>query len=219
MNIKVINVFALDNQGGNPCAIVDNAAKLSTEEMQTIATHLNLPETIYIIPNKNQYLLRFFATKGELPLCCHGVLGAAFYLLKLHQKKPLHIETCNTNKIDVGYDSNLVYMSLINSGKILDAKVDTPTISDMLQISKSAIPQNLPCVVASVGSPKLFIPIINRKLLFNIEPNLDFIAKWSKGNIINGIYVYSKDTKDLTLVMWHVVLIHCLAIKKILLPA
>jgi len=48
--------------------------------MQSMATHLNLPETVFIIPDKNQYLLRFFATKGELPLCCHGTLGAAYYL-------------------------------------------------------------------------------------------------------------------------------------------
>ncbi|TLY46923.1 MAG: PhzF family phenazine biosynthesis protein [Gammaproteobacteria bacterium] len=78
--MQIVNVFSKNNRGGNPCAIVDNAAHLSTDEMQSMATHLNLPETVFIIPDKNQYLLRFFATKGELPLCCHGTLGAAYYL-------------------------------------------------------------------------------------------------------------------------------------------
>jgi len=44
-----------------------------------MATQLNFPETVFIIPYRNYYLFRFFATKGELPLCCHEALGAAYY--------------------------------------------------------------------------------------------------------------------------------------------
>ena len=48
-NITVINVFSIANKGGNPCAVVDNADPLSTEEMQALATRLNLPETVFIL--------------------------------------------------------------------------------------------------------------------------------------------------------------------------
>lgn len=93
MKVRIVNVFSINNQGGNPCAIVDKAAHLSTDEMQAMATRFNLPETVFIIPDKNQYLLRFFATKGELPLCCHGTLGAAYYLFKSNYSKSFTIKS------------------------------------------------------------------------------------------------------------------------------
>lgn len=57
MNIQIVNVFSKNNQGGNPCAIVDNACHLNTDEIQSMATQLNLPETVFIIPDENDYLL------------------------------------------------------------------------------------------------------------------------------------------------------------------
>jgi hypothetical protein len=48
MKVKIVNVFSINNQGGNPCAIVANASHLSTDEMQAMATRLNLPETVFI---------------------------------------------------------------------------------------------------------------------------------------------------------------------------
>jgi hypothetical protein len=38
MNIQIVNVFSKNNQGGNPCAIVDNACYLNIDEMQSMAT-------------------------------------------------------------------------------------------------------------------------------------------------------------------------------------
>jgi PhzF family phenazine biosynthesis protein len=195
MNIKIVNVFSSNNQGGNPCAIVDNAIKLSGEEMQSIATRINLPETIYIIPNKNQHLLRFFATKGELPLCCHGILGAAFYLFKLKGAKYINIESYIDNiKVNVEYCDGLISMSIANNGKILETNIDVSIIIAMLAINKGSISKDLPYAIASIGSPKLLVPIINRNTLFNIVPNLDLMTTWCKNHAINGIYAYSNDT-------------------------
>ena len=113
MDVNTINVFSINNQGGNPCAIVDNTNNLSVEKMQIMATHLNFPETVYIIRDKNRYIIRFFATKGELPLCCYGALGAAFYLFKSNSPKPINIQSYHDrHKINVRYANNLVSMSI-----------------------------------------------------------------------------------------------------------
>jgi predicted PhzF superfamily epimerase YddE/YHI9 len=40
MKFKVTNVFSINNQGGNPCAIIDKANNFSTEEMQIKASYL-----------------------------------------------------------------------------------------------------------------------------------------------------------------------------------
>lgn len=199
MDAKIVNIFSINNQGGNPCAIIDNANNFSAEEMQRKAAYLKFPETVYIIRDKDQYLLRFFATKGELPLCCHGLLGAAFYLFKSNCQKPLYIRSYqNKNKIDVEFLNDLIAMSLINNGKIVDTHIDLDVISRLLNIDKIVMDTNLPCAIASIGSPKLLIPIINRNILFDITPNLDLITQWCKKYTVNGIYVYSKNTESIS---------------------
>jgi PhzF family phenazine biosynthesis protein len=164
--------------------------------MQKTATELNIPETVYIIPDKNRYLLRYFATKGELPLCCHGTLGAVFYLFKSNvNQRPLIYTYKDNIKIDVKYDHDLVAMSIANKGKILDIPINLPNISTMLNIDEDSLAKNLPCMVTSIGSPKLFVPLINRTALFEMKPHLDLVSQWCKDNAINGVYAYSNDTE------------------------
>lgn len=197
MNIQIVNVFSKNNRGGNPCAIVDNASHLNTDEMQSMATQLNLPETVFIIPDKNDYLLRFFATKGELPLCCHGTLGAAYYLFKSDIKKPFIIKTYqNQTQLDIECNNNLISMSIINNGKLVDDNVDLDIVRRLLAIDKASIDTHLPCAIASIGSPKLIVPVINRNILFKMTPNLDLISQWCRKYSVNGIYVYSKDIES-----------------------
>jgi PhzF family phenazine biosynthesis protein len=197
MTIRIVNVFSINNQGGNPCAIVDNAAHLSTDEMQAMATDFNLPETVFIIPDKNQYWLRFFATKGELPLCCHGALGAAYYLFKSDSGKSFNIKSYQTKtNLDIACDDNLIAMSIINNGRMVDDNIELDIISKLLDIDKTSINAHLPCAVASIGSPKLLVPVIDRNILFNMVPNLDLISQWCKKYSVNGIYVYSNDIEQ-----------------------
>jgi PhzF family phenazine biosynthesis protein len=197
MKVRTVNVFSINNQGGNPCAIVDNAAHLSVDEMQAMATDFNLPETVFIIPDKNQYLLRFFATKGELPLCCHGALGAGYYLFKSDYGKSFTIKSYQTKtNLDIACNDNLVSMSIVNNGKVIDDNLNLDIISKLLSIDKTSINVHLPCAVASIGSPKLLVPVIDRNFLFNMVPNLDLISQWCKKHSVNGIYVYSNDTEQ-----------------------
>lgn len=197
MKVRIVNVFSINNQGGNPCAIVDNAAHLSTDEMQAMATDFNLPEIVFIIPDKKQYLLRFFATKGELPLCCHGALGAAYYLFNSDHGKSSTIKSYQTKtSLDIACDDNLIAMSIVNNGKIVDDNLDLDVISKLLNIDKVSIKGHLPFAVASIGSPKLLVPVIDRNILFNMMPNLDLISQWCKKYSVNGIYVYSNDTEQ-----------------------
>ncbi|WP_218814573.1 PhzF family phenazine biosynthesis protein [Rickettsiella endosymbiont of Dermanyssus gallinae] len=195
-DIKIINVFSINSEGGNPCAVVDNADHLCTKEMQALATHLNLPETVFVLRNKRQVLLRFFATKKEHPLCYHGALGAAFYLCKLHGVNQIDLASyLELTRMKMRCEDNVASISIPNRSKVIKAPIDMGAISKLLRISQSCIDKNLPCLVASVGNPKLFVPIIDRAILFNINPNLKLISEWCRDNNINGIYAYSSDTE------------------------
>ena len=87
-------------------------------------------------------------------------------------------------------------MSVINNGEIVDDNIDLGIISKLLAIDKTSINTHLPCAVASIGSPKLLVPVIDRNILFNMTPNLDLMGQWCKKHSVNGIYVYSNDTEN-----------------------
>ncbi len=196
MVIVTANVFCLENAtGGNPCAIVDNFEQLSVEAMQQIAKRLDLPETVFIFHENDEYILRFFATKGELPLCCHATLGAVFFLTKEKHSKPFPLRTYSGIKIGTERTNTMASMS-VAKGRILEKSVNMVEIGKMLNMDDGDIDKTLPCVIASIGSPKLLVPIRNRKTLFEINPNNALIMEWCRDNEINGLYVYSSDTID-----------------------
>lgn len=196
-NLKIVNVFSTRNEGGNPCAVIENVDNCSTQEMQRTATELNLPETVYLMKDRNHYLLRFFATKKEHPLCYHGILGAAYYL---HKQQGLEcidlVSYTDRNNLAVKCVGNLVSVSIPNDSKPIKNHINIETICKLLRLDKNLIDKNLACCVASVGNPKLFIPIKDRATLFALKPHLNLIARWCQDQNVNGIYAYSLDTED-----------------------
>ena len=63
--------------------------------------------------------------------------------------------------------------------------------------NNTIISTHLPMGVASVGSPKLLIPIVSSHELFKLKPNFAIIEKWSIENNVNGVYAYARDENDL----------------------
>jgi PhzF family phenazine biosynthesis protein len=62
-----------------------------------------------------------------------------------------------------------------------------------LHIDAEQLDSSLPCIAASLGSPKLLVPIKTAAILNHLKPDFDFIKKWSIENQVNGLYVYSAD--------------------------
>lgn len=76
-----IDVFTDRPFGGNPLAVFPTAARLTKEEMQTLAREMNLSETTFVLPPTNQEAVakvRIFTIDRELPLAGHPVVGTAF---------------------------------------------------------------------------------------------------------------------------------------------
>lgn len=75
-----VNVFSADPLGGNPLAVVVDAAGLSTDLMQRLARWTNLSETAFLLPPSSEeadYRVRIFTPTAELPFAGHPTLGSA----------------------------------------------------------------------------------------------------------------------------------------------
>lgn len=70
---------------GNPAAVVTLEERLEDSLLQAIATEENAPATAFVMASGDRVALRWFAPGGELELCGHATLAAAFVLLnRLH---------------------------------------------------------------------------------------------------------------------------------------
>lgn len=79
--IRIVDVFAEKQLAGNPLAVVEDAAELSTDQMQAIALEMNFSETTFITARGDgEASVRIFTPDAELPFAGHPTLGTAWVL-------------------------------------------------------------------------------------------------------------------------------------------
>jgi trans-2,3-dihydro-3-hydroxyanthranilate isomerase len=78
----ILDVFTDTPLEGNPVAVFDDGAGLSTELMQRAARELNLSETVFLLApeGRGDARVRIFTPQAELPFAGHPILGTAFLL-------------------------------------------------------------------------------------------------------------------------------------------
>ena len=73
---------------GNPAGVMIVDENFPVEEMQNLAAEMNLSESAFIIPNGNEFRIRYFTPNREVPLCGHATLASAHIIYELGLKKP-----------------------------------------------------------------------------------------------------------------------------------
>ena len=80
LTYEIVDVFTDRPFTGNPLAVVYQAERLGTDQMQALAGEFNLSETVFILePTKADatYRARIFTPTDELPFAGHPSVGAA----------------------------------------------------------------------------------------------------------------------------------------------
>lgn len=79
LNVLRIAAFSQSNQGGNPAGVVISEKLPSPEDMQKIAHDVGFSETVFAMPEEDNWRVRYFAPEMEVPFCGHATiaLGAA----------------------------------------------------------------------------------------------------------------------------------------------
>ena len=118
MKMYVVNAFTKEKFGGNPAAVVPLQEWLNEGQMQQIAAQHNLAETAFIIPNGNEYKIRWFTPTVEVDLCGHATLATAHVLFNylnhagnkivFHSKAgPLHVTKLDGGGIMLDFPANV----------------------------------------------------------------------------------------------------------------
>lgn len=86
-SIEIFQIDAFTDKvfHGNPAAVCLMPDWLNDELMLAIAVENNLSETAFIIETDQGFHIRWFAPSGEIDLCGHATLAAAFVLFELER--------------------------------------------------------------------------------------------------------------------------------------
>lgn len=86
MKQYIVDAFTDKVFKGNPAAICILDEWLSEEVMMMISLENNLSETAFAVKEGDNYHLRWFTPTGEIDLCGHATLAAAFVVLNFYEK-------------------------------------------------------------------------------------------------------------------------------------
>ncbi|MCA0044734.1 PhzF family phenazine biosynthesis protein [Celeribacter litoreus] len=89
------DVFTDQPFGGNPLAIVPNAAHIPEDQLQKIAREFNYSETVFLYPpedSHNSARLRIFTPTMEVPFAGHPTIGAAVALAQMGHGSQMRLE-------------------------------------------------------------------------------------------------------------------------------
>lgn len=77
-----LDAFASRPFSGNPAAVMLFEAYPDAPVMQALAAENNLAETAFIVPEGDDYRIRWFTPTVEVPLCGHATLASAAVVLE-----------------------------------------------------------------------------------------------------------------------------------------
>ncbi|HEX6790021.1 MAG TPA: PhzF family phenazine biosynthesis protein [Candidatus Krumholzibacteria bacterium] len=77
-----VDAFTTRRFAGNPAAVVLLENFPEDALMQAIAAENNLAETAFLVPEGDDYLLRWFTPTVEIPLCGHATLASAAVIME-----------------------------------------------------------------------------------------------------------------------------------------
>lgn len=207
-----LDVFTEKAFAGNPLAVFPDAKGLSDEEMQKIASEMNLSETVFVLPSENALRrLRIFTPSQELPLAGHPVVGTWNLLAHLgivqaeesgivqteQELKlgvlPVEIEFRNGKAFQVTMtQDNFEAGAIVSDERILENLAEGLG----LESKDLAITAKLPAQVVSTGIKSLAVPVSSLEALSRCRINSSLLSETYLNYDAIGCYAFTFETKE-----------------------
>ena len=182
-----IDVFSTGPYTGNPVAVFPEAARLTTEQMQAIASEMNLSETTFVTNvDADSYDVRIFTPFEELPFAGHPTLGTAWclrHLRMLTESKVTHRSIAG--ETPVAHRGGEVVFT--REGSVDDDIDDVSVIASALGLPEDAMGLDASLVGgtagvlkparASAGIAQLMVPVRDRGWLAACTPKPDELKR------------------------------------------
>ncbi|MFZ5966416.1 MAG: PhzF family phenazine biosynthesis protein [Bacillota bacterium] len=176
IEIFQVDSFTKEAFRGNPAMVCILDKTIDDELMQKIAFEFSLSETAFLLPKldnkKNEYEIRWFTPKNEVPLCGHATLAASEVLFTY--KKILFDEIIYYSKSGILKAKKDIY------GISLDFPLDEPKviISNLYdELVKTMGITNYENIFLGNNTKKLVIHLKNQEEVLKVQPNYEQMKK------------------------------------------
>jgi len=175
LKLYVVNAFAESEFGGNPAGVISLREWLTEGLMQQIAMQNNLAETAFIVPQEDEYAIRWFTPAVEVALCGHATLGSAhvFYdhlgykkdKITFHSKSgPLHVSKKDDGRLTLDFPADIAQTTAL-----------IPEIEEGLKIKPLEVYK---------GTTDYMVVLENQQAIENLSPDFRIIAQLKSRGII-----------------------------------
>lgn len=188
MKAFIIDAFTDRAFKGNPAGVCFVEAPLSDQTMLHIAQELNLSETAFVsrLDENEQFSIRYFSPKMEIPLCGHATLASAKAVFTTYGLRNAHFR--NIQRLDLAVRANGERISM--SFPVYDTRPAEVPPAMLTALGIKSV-----CNVAYNEETKiLLLEIASIRDLATLNP--DFQALLRSHDSINGVLVTAPSGHD-----------------------
>ncbi len=204
-----LDVFTDTPFGGSSLVLFPDAAGLSRQLMQALATEMGCGETAFVLPSRQQKqnwaALRIFTRSGEIPFAGLSVLGAACGLDHLGRIVRTGGQTLSEWELEAGYfpvllreeGGRTLYSLVHNPPVYLGQYYHRDKVARALGIPEQEIAiTGLPCEVISTGLPIHIVPVGSLAAVRSSAMRVQEADAIARDLGFGDLFVFTCDTAD-----------------------
>ncbi len=195
------NVF-----GGSQAGVVLDAAGLSQETRQKIASEIGLPATGFITAcNASSIHAHFHSTVTEYPMCGHGTICLISHMVEIGvlrcrsdgpAKVDLHLpSTIATVEVCMQENGYPLVMLDIRPPSFHQDDIDVTQLTGLLGLHKQDCDQRWPVETASSDFVHLIVPLKNLDAMRRIRPDFAGISEYYRHFGIQTVTAFCTETE------------------------
>ncbi|GLY92420.1 PhzF family phenazine biosynthesis protein [Actinoallomurus iriomotensis] len=190
----IVHACLRDGRGGSPTAVVPDGP-FTDDERRAVPAAWSASHAVFFSVRDGRVTLRFFTAEGELPACGHGTV-AALAVLAERSGLPEYRTTLYAGgrsfrgravRRSGGFEASF------DPGPVTLRATSAPERDLVLPLFPAVAG---PAVVASVGRPRMLIPVSTRADLAALAPALDRLREACDRLGLLGCYVHTVPTAD-----------------------
>ena len=183
MKTYFVDSFTNQKFKGNPAAVCIVESDLESCTMQNIATEIGFSETAFIKQiSENNYSIRFYTPKKEIPLCGHATLAASKVIFETSTLQDINFINCENIELKIEKADGKIVMQF--------PIYETTEISVPESVFNALGIDNATDTRFSPKNKIILIEISDSKELADLKP--DFLALINSYSGINGVLVTAK---------------------------
>jgi len=192
MELVVVDVFAERPFAGNQLAVVLDAARLTSEQMQAIALETNFSETTFVTRVADGAAdVRIFTPGSELPFAGHPTLGTAWVLADGAPTLTLNLAA---GPVPVTFADGVAWMTPppVRFGETVVAE----QAARLLGLPVQAIAGDFPVRFAAVGPRFVLVGLTGQAALTSVKIDESVFAEMGSTGELFSVFVFCRETVD-----------------------